>query len=53
MKIELKSFKLVCENCGMELTYDNIYSEEIGGKVHYFCCKNCAAEFKARLGENK
>lgn len=45
----MRKSKLVCENCGMELTAEHVYAEEIQGKIHYFCCKDCADAFKARL----
>ncbi|BDR91493.1 TRASH domain-containing protein [Vulcanisaeta souniana] len=41
--------KLVCENCGAELTPERIYVHEINGAKHYFCCEHCAHEFERKL----
>lgn len=41
-----------CEQCGKPLTPENVYSREVKGMVHYFCCSHCADAFERRESES-
>ncbi|MBB5254088.1 transcriptional regulator [Sulfurisphaera ohwakuensis] len=49
MKFRINTSELKCENCGVELTEDNIYVRVINGKEHYFCCSHCADKYEQRI----
>ncbi|MFP3297841.1 MAG: transcriptional regulator [Thermocladium sp.] len=48
LKTSIKSTQLRCENCGVELSSENLYAREIEGETHYFCCSHCADAFERR-----
>jgi hypothetical protein len=48
LRIRLDKDVLKCEYCGMPLTEHNVYTREIGGKTHYFCCEHCADAYEAK-----
>ncbi|AAY81015.1 TRASH domain-containing protein [Sulfolobus acidocaldarius] len=49
VKIRMNKNELKCENCGMELTEEHIYTRMIKGKEHYFCCADCSNEFERKF----
>lgn len=49
LRISMRRGILRCENCGVELSEDNIYVRVINGEEHYFCCSHCADAYEARL----
>ncbi|MCY0858805.1 MAG: transcriptional regulator [Sulfolobaceae archaeon] len=48
LRIDMIKENVKCENCGVELTEDNIYVMEINGQKHYFCCSHCADNYIER-----
>lgn len=52
LRINIKKENLRCENCGAELSEDNIYVREINGQTHYFCCSHCADAFEHKVNRN-
>jgi len=55
MKLNLrieKEDESKCEYCGKPLTPENVYSREMKGKVHYFCCSHCADAFEKKENES-
>ncbi|EHP70195.1 MAG: transcriptional regulator [Metallosphaera yellowstonensis] len=46
MRLNLQRQVDKCENCGAPLSAGHVYSREINGVTHYFCCSHCADEFE-------
>gem|GEM_PF-365169 len=41
-----------CENCGRALTAEAVYTREIDGSIHYFCCSHCADSFEGNRSQH-